>query len=75
MVANLKWYEAAIIFAAGVFVGYVVRALTSSASASSSYVVAQAPQPVEMSNLETWDMKELSDGTIRVVVHRHVKRG
>jgi hypothetical protein len=55
-----------IVFFVGLAIGYVLRG-------TSGAVPAQAP--VEMSNLETWDMKELSDGTIRVVVHRKVRRG
>ena len=58
-----------IIFVVGLAIGYVLKG----ASGASGAVPAQVP--VEMSNLETWDMKELSDGTIRVVVHRNVKRG
>jgi hypothetical protein len=54
-----------IVFFVGLVIGYVLRG-------TSGAVPAQA---LEMSNLETWDMKELSDGTIRVVVHRKVRRG
>ena len=56
----------------GVAIGAVVVIVLTRPKPTATYAIAQAP--MEISNLETWDMKELSDGTISVVVHRNVKR-
>lgn len=67
-------WEKVLLIGIGLAVGTVVTLiLTRSRTQTTTYAVAQAP--MEISNLETWDMKELSDGTIRVEVHRNVKRG
>lgn len=36
--------------------------------------IRHPPPQTVLQNEETWDMKELDDGSIRVTVHRKVKR-